>query len=69
MKSLFSLASPLAARVNCLIHQSESADPDMREVAAMVYVGDVYALREQAVPSHDNGSSRHRYADEYVVDL
>ena len=48
MKRLFNLTSKLAAKINTLIREEEKAHPDMPEVAAMVYVGDVYALREQS---------------------
>ena len=44
MRNLFRFASSLANKVNALIRKEESAHPGMQEVAAMVYVGDIYAL-------------------------
>ena len=62
MKSMFRLTSSLAARINALIVQAESAHPGMQEVAAMVYVGDVYALREQRQRLHADGWGRYHYS-------
>jgi hypothetical protein len=61
MKSLLNLTSSLAARVGNLIREAERAHPGMQEVAAMVYVGDVYALREQSVPVKSDGWGTHCY--------
>jgi len=61
MKSLLNLTSSLAARVGNLIREEERAHPGMQEVAAMVYVGDVYALREQALPATNDGWGAHCY--------
>lgn len=55
MKCLLNLTSSLAARVGNLIREEERAHPGMQEVAAMVYVGDVYALREQTAPARNDG--------------
>ena len=55
MKCLLNLTSSLAARVGNLIREEERAHPGLQEVAAMVYVGDVYALREQTVPAKNDG--------------
>jgi len=62
MKSLFQLTSSLVSRINTLIVQSERAHPGMQEVAAMVYVGDVYALREQPRRQHADGWGRYHYS-------
>lgn len=45
--------SSLAARVSGLVRQVEDAHPGMQEVAIMVYVGDVYVMREQLGLSQD----------------
>ena len=55
MRNVFRFASSLAAKVNALIRKEESAHPGMQEVAAMVYVGDVYVLREQTKPTKNDG--------------
>ena len=59
MKRLFNLTSKLAAKINTLIREEEKAHPDMPEVAAMVYVGDVYALREQSQLAKNDGWGTH----------
>lgn len=46
IRHLFQLTSSLVRRINSLIAQAEVDHPGMQETAAMVYVGDVYALRE-----------------------
>lgn len=61
MKCLLNLTSTLAARVGNLIREAELAHPGMQEVAAMVYVGDVYALREQTAPARNDGWGTHCY--------
>ena len=61
MKCLLNLTSSLAARVGNLILEAERAHPGMQEVAAMVYVGDVYALREQSVSATSDGWGAHCY--------
>ena len=61
MKCLLKLTSSLAARVGNLIREAELAHPGMQEVAAMVYVGDVYALRVQSVPAGNDGWGTHCY--------
>ena len=62
MKSLTELTSSLVSRINALISQTETAHPGMQEVAAMVYVGDVYALREQPRRLHTDGWGRYHYS-------
>lgn len=64
MKNLFNLTSSLAAKVRHLIREEEQAHPGMQEVAAMVYVGDVYALREQPQPAKNDGWGTHCYVCE-----
>ena len=61
MRNVFRFASSLAAKVNALIHQEEVAHPGMPEVAAMVYVGDVYALREPMKPTKNDGWGKNCY--------
>ena len=61
MKCLFNLTSKLAAKINTLIREEERAHPDMLEMAAMVYVGDVYVLREQCQPLKNDGWGAHCY--------
>jgi len=62
MNCLFHLTSSLVSRINALVVQSERAHPGMQEVAAMVYVGDVYALREQSCRQHADGWGRYHYS-------
>ena len=57
--------SSLAERVSGLIRQAESTHPEMREVAAMVYVGDIYVMREQTAPSNDAGWAGQQYTSEF----
>ncbi len=57
--------SSLAERVNGLIRQAESTHPEMCEVAAMVYVGDIYVMREQTAPSNDAGWAGQQYTSEF----
>lgn len=61
MKNPFRFASPLTAKVNTLIDREESAHPGMSEVAAMVYIGDVYVLREQPQPAKNDGWGENCY--------
>lgn len=62
MKFLFQLTASLASRINALISRSERAHPGMQEVAAMVYVGDVYALRELPHRRRADGWGRYHYS-------
>ena len=55
----------MLARAQVLVSQAESlceADPGMCEAAAMVYVGDVYALRELNQSTQDDGWGSRSYA-------
>ena len=48
----------MSARAQVLVSQADmvcETDPEMCEVAAMVYVGDVYSLRDQNTSLDDNG--------------
>jgi hypothetical protein len=64
MKLVFQLTTSLAAKVRQLIRAAEVAHPGMPEVAAMVYVGDIYALREQAQAAKHIGHAHHYVGDE-----
>jgi len=55
------LTSSLARQINNLVRRVEAAHPGMPEVAAMVYVGDVYVLREQRHRRHVDGWGGKRY--------
>lgn len=62
MKTPFQvLTSSLSRRINALIQLAETVHPDMEDVAAMVYVGDVYSLREQRRRRRADGWGRYRY--------
>lgn len=61
---LLRLTSTLVGRINSLIAQAEEDHPGMQETAAMVYVGDVYALRELHVRRHADGWGRLPYSCE-----
>ncbi len=55
----------LATQLRALIEEAEAAgetDPAMGEAAAMVYIGDVYALREVVQPRDNTGWGPRRYA-------
>lgn len=62
MKFLLRLTSSLVARINALMAQAEAEHPGMAETAAMVYVGDVYALREQRQRRHADGWGGRHYS-------
>lgn len=62
MKCLLNLTSKLATQISALIREEERAHPGMQEVAAMVYVGDVYVLRVQSQPAKNDGWGKHCYA-------
>ncbi len=68
MISLLRRTSLLAVRVIGLIQQAESGDPGMQE-AAMVYVGDVYVLREQAIPVGGDRCGARQFRKEFSVGL
>ena len=61
MKLLIDLSASLVRKINNLVAGSEAANPGMPE-AAMVYVGDVYVLRELRVRRHADGWGRRRYS-------
>lgn len=52
----------LVKRINALISRAEAEHPGMKESAAMVYVGDVYALREMRERRHADGWGRLHYS-------
>jgi len=55
----------LATRLRALITEAEAereSDPAMGEAAAMVYIGDVYALREVVEPADHSGWGTRPYA-------
>ncbi|MFQ5936181.1 MAG: hypothetical protein ACE5LB_07230 [Acidiferrobacterales bacterium] len=61
----------LVDNVQALIEQAEAVrdvDPAMGEAAAMVYVGDVYALRETLQIAEDAGWGTRRYAGDFRDD-
>ena len=62
MKTLVELTASLVDRINSLISHIETEHPGMQDVAAMVYVGDVYALREQRHRRRDDGWGHHHYS-------
>lgn len=48
----------ISAKAQVLVSQAEmvcESDPEMCEAAAMVYVGDVYSLREYGMDLEDDG--------------
>jgi len=56
----------LTHRVGDLLSQTQlvcDADPEMCEAAEMVYIGDVYVLREPATLLDEGWGSRHYVAD------
>ena len=64
MKNLFNMTASLADKAASLISRAEHDHPGMQEVAAMVYVGDVYVLREQTGPVKNDGWGDHCYSCE-----
>jgi hypothetical protein len=69
MHGLIGLSASLADRVNGLISEAENEHPGLKEVAAMVYVGDVYVLREQLAPGRSDGWGHHPYTLDSAVPL
>lgn len=62
MQLLIDLTASLIRKINALVAKTEAAYPGMSEVAAMVYVGDVYALREQRQRRHADGWGQYHYS-------
>ena len=59
------LSTPLAVQVKALIEtvrELREADPAIGEAAEMVYIGDVYALRELIASADDPGWARRPYS-------
>ena len=57
MKQIYKFISS-ASRIKALIDQAEAAavqDPSMADMAGLVYIGDIYSLREDIKTSKDNG--------------
>ena len=55
----------LATQLQALIEEAETVretDPAIGEAAAMVYIGDVYALREVVQPTDNTGWGARAYA-------
>lgn len=61
MKAFFNWTSSVVRKVNALIRRTEAENPELQEVASMVYVGDVYALREQRARARADGWGERRY--------
>ncbi|HEX9628342.1 MAG TPA: hypothetical protein VGA00_15505 [Acidiferrobacterales bacterium] len=59
----------LVERVNGLVSLAEDEHPGLEEVAAMVYVGDVYVLREQSAPGRSDGWGDHAYLSDALGPL
>lgn len=58
MKFIFEFTSSIAAKARALIAQAEAAtekDPEMSVVAGLVYVGDIYSLRDGIKLAKDDG--------------
>ena len=62
MKLLLRFRESLARRINALISRTEAENPGMQDSAAMVYVGDVYALREIRERRHADGWGQQHYS-------
>lgn len=55
---LESITGKIAARIRALIRQAEHAtvaDDALHDCASLVYVGDVYSLRDGVAPARDDG--------------
>ncbi len=64
MKQMYRFTSSVASKARRMIAQAESAavqDPSMAEVAGLVYVGDIYSLRDEIETSKDNGWGKRCY--------
>lgn len=64
MKWDFKFVSSIAGTARALIEQAEALsnqDPQLQEVAGQVYVGDIYSLREDVCPAHDDGWGQRCY--------
>jgi len=61
MSRLSQLSGTLAEKIGSLISRTESEHPGMKEVAAMVYVGDIVVLREQRHRRRSDGWGSAQY--------
>jgi hypothetical protein len=64
MKQTHRLNVSVASTVKTLIAEAEAAamqDPSMAEAAGLVYVGDIYSLREEIKTGKDNGWGKRSY--------
>lgn len=66
MKRLVDLTMSMVRRINRLVSRAEAQHPGLREAAAMVYVGDVYALRELRRRRHADGWGDRHYSCDSV---
>lgn len=62
MKFLTELTTSLARTLNDLVSSTEADHPGMPDTAAMVYVGDVYVLRELRQRRHVDGWGDRHYS-------
>jgi len=62
MKRIRGLALSLSSSINVLVSRAEAEHPELPEVASMVYVGDVYVLREQDHVRQGDGWGKFRYS-------
>lgn len=69
MQSLIGMTVSLVDRVNGLISKAEDEHPGLDEVAAMVYVGDIYVLREQVTPGVSDGWGKNVYVGDALGPL
>ena len=66
MKPEYEPAEHLSRQIGALLSQTRrvcDSDPEMCEAAEMVYIGDVYALREMLQDSDSGWGQRHYVAD------
>ena len=67
MSRFSQLTASLAEKVNQIISHTEADHPGMKEVAAMVYVGDIVVLREQRHRRHADGWGSLHYSCESLA--
>lgn len=64
MKRIRGMVSFFSSSLNVLVSRAEAEHPELPEVASMVYVGDVYVLREQDHVRQADGWGKFRYSCE-----